>query len=56
VDDSDFNESEHLLIVEVAHSLEPRLGEIIRTWTTAILRYGINCRFEIAGKAAFPSF
>jgi len=37
VDDSDFNENEHLLIAEVARSLEPRLGEIIRTWTTAIL-------------------
>lgn len=34
--DSDFNESERLLIIEVARRLEPRLDDIIRIWTEAI--------------------
>jgi hypothetical protein len=36
VNDPDFNESEHPLVVEVARSLQQRLDEIIRTWTIAI--------------------
>jgi hypothetical protein len=36
VKDSDFNENERLLIVEVARRLEPRLGDIIHAWTEAI--------------------
>jgi signal transduction histidine kinase len=34
--ESDFSASERLLIAEVAQRLEPRLGEIARTWTEAI--------------------
>jgi signal transduction histidine kinase len=36
VKDSDFNENERLLIVEVARRLEPRMGDIIHAWTEAI--------------------
>jgi hypothetical protein len=36
VNDPDFNESEHPLVVEVARSLQQRLDQIIRTWTIAI--------------------
>jgi signal transduction histidine kinase len=36
VNESDFNSSERLLISEAAQRLEPRLGEIVRTWTEAI--------------------
>jgi signal transduction histidine kinase len=36
VKESDFSADERLLISDVAHRLQPRLGEIVRSWTEAI--------------------